>query len=88
MRQFGMKRIIVKGGTESWPGGHLYIKNGLENLVPAESELQKLPKPAVVTYVQILLDPEQYVGRTVTVAADPTNFLNFFAPRLHTAGTH
>ena len=67
IRQLGIKRIVVKGRTETWPGGQLYIKNGLENIAPAESELQKLPKPPIVTYVQILLDPERYVGRTVTM---------------------
>ena len=67
MRQLGIKRIVVKGRTETWPGGLLYIKNGFENIAPAESELQKLPKPPIVTYVQILQDPERYVGRTVTM---------------------
>lgn len=67
IRQLGIKRIVVKGRTETWPGGQLYIKNGLENIGPADSELQKLPKPPIVTYVQILLDPDRYVGRTVTM---------------------
>jgi hypothetical protein len=72
MRQLGIKRIVVKGRTETWPGGQLYIKNGLENIAPAESELQKLPKPPIVTYAQILLDPERYVGRTVTMEGNFT----------------
>jgi hypothetical protein len=67
MRQLGIKRVVVKGRTDTWPGGQLYIRNGLEDIAPADSELQKLPKRPVVTYVQILLDPERYVGRTVTM---------------------
>ena len=67
IRQLGIKKIVVHGFVEPWGNGSFFIRNGLKSIEPDESELQKIPKPPTVSYVDILMNPEKFSKQTVTM---------------------
>ena len=67
IREAGIKKIIVSGNLEPWGNGAFYIRNGLKSIEPHADEIAKLPPPPTVKYVDILLTPEKFLKKTVTM---------------------